>query len=222
MSASKGWPAEVVIEGALVDEEMQGSPAIAAQKIFYSRSFPIVDPSTKVVTDDETKVTVTVDGTPEASGNYTLTGATGKIEFTTAPGAGKEVTLGYTYKWTLAYGRSIDATVDGGLEGLYVLGMRTPKEILEGAVKITGKLSRYFVSRDWIGKVVPDPGGDYGDEGQQAFSLYLYPLGNSSGKPYFLIGGVKFGPWSIAVPDMNTPITEDLDWMGISITPGTV
>ena len=218
MSAAKGWKTKIVIQGSPADEEMQGSPASADQTVFYTRSFPVVD-ALGVVTDDENEVTVKVDGVTQLSTAFTLTGATGKIEFTTAPGADKVVTCSYSTKYTLAYGRSGEITVDGGLEEIHVLNLRTPKEILEGAVKIGGSLERYFVSRDWIGKVVPDPDGDVG---QTAFYVYLYPLGETSGKPYFTVGGVKFGPWTLSVPDPDTPITESLDWIGTSITPGTV
>jgi len=218
VSAAKGWKTKIVIQGSPTDEEMQGSPAEAAQTTFYTRSFPVVD-ALGNVTDDENEVTVKVDGVTEDPANYTLTGATGKIVFASAPGAGKVVTCSYSYKHELAYGRSGEVTIDAGLEGIYVLGQRTPKEILEGAVKITGDLERYFVSRDWVGKVVPDPDGD---QGQTEFYIYLYPLKDESGKPYFTIGGVKFSPWTLTVPDPDTPITEKLSWMGTSITPGTV
>jgi hypothetical protein len=219
MSASKGWKTKIVLEGAPVDEEMQGSPAVAAQTTFYTRSFPVVNPSTKEVTDDENDVTVKVDGVTQSPAAFTLTGALGRIVFGTAPGAGKVVTCSYTYKHTLAYGRSGEVTIDGGLEELHVLGQRTPKEILEGAVKISGSLERYFVSRDFIGKVIPDPDGNVG---QTAFTVYLYPLAEESGKPKFTVGGVKFSPWTLSVPDPDSPITEKLGWIGTSITPGTV
>jgi len=218
LSAGKGWKTKIVIQGSPADEEMEGSPAEAAQTTFYTRSFPVVD-ALGNVTDDENEVTVKVDGATEDPANYTLTGATGKIVFTSAPGAGKVVTCSYSTKYTLAYGRSGEVTLDGGLEPLPVLNLRTPKEILEGAVKISGSLERYFVSRDFVGKVVPDPNGNVG---QTAFYIYLYPLAEESGKPYFTVGGVKFSPWTLTVPDPDSPVTEKLSWIGTSITPGTV
>ena len=219
MSASKGWRTEIVLEGAPVDEEMQGSPATVGQTTFYTRSFPVVDPSTKEVTDDESDVTVKKNGTPLDPGDYTLTGASGKIVLDTGASLNDVLTCSYTYQHTLAYGRSGEVSIDGGLEELHVLGQRTPKEILEGAVKISGGLERYFVSRDFVGKVIPDPNGDVG---QTAFTIYLYPLANEAGKPKFTVGGVKFSPWTLSVPDPDSPITEKLDWTGISITSGTV
>lgn len=218
MSAAKGWKTKIVIQGSPTDEEMQGSPASAGQTVFYTRSFPVVDASGNV-TDDEAEVTVKQNGAALNSTDFTLTGASGKIVLNTGASAGDVLTCSYSTKYTLAYGRSGEITVDGGLEEIHVLNLRTPKEILEGAVKISGSLERYFVSRDWVGKVVPDPDGDVG---QTAFYVYLYPLGETTGKPYFTVGGVKFGPWTLSVPDPDTPITESLDWIGTSITPGTV
>jgi len=218
MSAAKGWKTKAVIQGSPTDEEMQGSPASAGQTTFYTRSFPVVD-ALGNVTDDEAEVTVKKNGTTLNTTEYTLTGATGKIVLDSGASDGDILTCSYSYKHTLAYGRSGEITIDGGLEELHVLSQRTAKEILEGAVKIRGSLERYFVSRDFVGKVVPDPDGD---TGQTGFYVYLYPLGETTGKPYFTVGGVKFGPWTLSVPDPDTPITESLEWMGTSITPGTV
>jgi len=209
----------VVLSSDLVDEEMQGSPAAAAQTTFYSRSFPVVDPTTRVVTDDETKVTLKDNGVAVNPANFTLTGADGKIVFSVAPGVGHVITLSYSYEYTLAYGRTSDVTIDGGLDEVYVLSQRTPKEILEGQVRISGRLEEFFTSRDFLGKLVPDPDGN---EGQPEFTVYLYPLGNTSGKPKFTVGGVKFSPWKLAIPNPDSPITESLDWRGKTITPSTV
>lgn len=219
MSAAKGWRTKVVVEGSPSDEEMQGSPAGAGQTVFYTRSFPVVDPATGDPTDDETKVTVKKNGVALAAAEFTLTGSTGKVVLASGASDGDVLTCSYSYRHTLAYGRSGEVTIDSGLEAIHVLNQRTPKEILEGAVQISGSLERFFVSRDFAGKVVPDPDGDVG---QTAFTIYLYPLGESSGKPYFTIGGVKFGPWILTVPDPDSPVAERLDWVGTSITPGTV
>ena len=179
MSASKGWRTKIMLQGSPEDEEMQGSPAEAGQTVFYTRSFPVID-ALGEVTDDEDEVTVKKNGTPLASADFTLTGATGKIVLDVGASAEDILTCSYSTKYALAYGRSGEVTVDGGLEEIHVLNQRTPKEILEGAVKISGSLERYFVSRDWVGKVVPDPDGDVG---QTAFYVYLYPLDEETGKP---------------------------------------
>lgn len=219
MSAGKGWRAKVVLSGDIVDEEMEGSPAAAGQTTFYTRSFPVVDPATRQVTDDETKVTVKDNGNPVSPSGFTLTGSDGKIVFGTAPGAGHIITCSYSYEYTLAYGRSSEVTVDGGLEETYVLNQRTPKEILEGPVRISGRLEEFFVSRDFLGKLIPDPDGNVG---QQEYTIYLYPLGDSSGKPKFTITGVKFSPWRLAIPSPDDPVTESLEWRGKAIVASTV
>lgn len=220
MSAAKGWVTKIMLQGSPADEDMEGSPAEAGQTTFYTRSFPVVD-ALGVVTDDEDEVTVYVDGVAQLSSAFTLTGATGKIVFGTAPGADKVITIDYSYKYVIAYGRSAEVTVDPGIEPLHVLNLRTPKEILDGAVTISGALERYAPSsRDWIGKVIPpDPAGR---KTQSPAFIYLWPLGEETGKPKFTIGGVKYGPWTLTVPDPDTVVTEKLPWMGTSITPGTV
>jgi len=207
----------VVLSGDITDEEIQGSPAAAGQTTFYSRSFPIVDPTTRQVTDDETKVTLKDNGTPVPAANFTLTGAEGKIVFSSPPGAGHVITLTYSYEYTLAYGRSSEVTIEGGLDELYVLTQRTPKDILEGPVRISGRLEAFFATRDFLGKLVPDPDGDVG---QPEFTIYLYPLGKSTGNPKFTVGGVKFSPWRLAIPSPDDPITERLEWRGKTITAG--
>jgi hypothetical protein len=215
MSAAKGWRTRIILQGSPEDEEMIGSPASAGQTVFYTRSFPVVD-ALGNVTDDEAEVVVKKNGVTLATTDYTLEGATGKITLATAAADGDVLTCSYSYRHTLAYGRSGEVVVEGGLEGLYVLDSRLPKEILEGAVSIRGSLERYFVSRDFIGKL-----GSLDDE-QAEFFVYLYPLGEESGKPYFTVGGVKFSVHTLSIPDPDEVITEKLEWMGTSITTGVV
>lgn len=218
MSASKGWRIKAVIQGTPVDEEMEGSPAVAAQTTFYTRSFPVVD-TLNAITDDEDEVVLKVDDVTQDSADFTLTGATGKIVFDSAPGDTKVVTIEYAYYRTIAYGYTGEIRIGGGVEEIHVWNQRTPKELLEGAVSIRGSLERFFVDRDFAGKVIPDPDGDVG---QPAFYLYIYPLGEISTKPYYTLGGVKFDPWTLTLPDPDTPITESLGWIATSVTPGTV
>ena len=216
--ATKGWRCRVKVCANPQDEDMQGSPAIAGQTTFYSKNFPITN-NAGVVTDDENLVKVYVGGVVQAAVAYTLTGSLGRIVFGVAPGAASRVTIDYYYQYEIAYGRSTEVTIDSGTEELHVLGMRTPKEILEGAVTIRGALERYFVSRDFIGKMTLDIAGD---KGQTAFVIFLWPLGQITGKPVFTLRGIKFDPWVLSVPDPNTETTERLGYKGISIETGLV
>ena len=216
MSATKGWRCRVILQGSPEDEEMIGSPATDGQTVFYTRSFPIVD-ALGQVTDDEAEIVVKKNGVAlDPATDYTLEGAVGRITLASGASEGDVLTCSYSYRHTLAYGRSGEVILEGGLEPLHVLDQRTPKEILEGAVVIRGTLERYFVSRDFIGKL-----GSLKDE-QAEFFIYLYPQGEEPGKPYFRVGGVKFSAHSLSIPDPDEVVTEKLEWMGTSIETGVV
>lgn len=215
MSAAKGWRCRVIIQGSPEDEEMIGSPASAGQTVFYTRSFPVVDASGNI-TDDEAEVVVKRNGAALDPSEYTLEGALGRITLASGASEGDVLTCSYSYRHTLAYGRSGEVILEGGLEPLYVLDQRTPREILEGAVAIRGSLERYFVSRDFIGKL-----GSLKDE-QAEFFLYLYPQGEERGKPFFRVSGVKFSAHSLSIPDPDEVVTEKLEWMGTGIEAGVV
>jgi len=215
MSATKGWRCRIIIQGSPEDEEMIGSPATAGQTVFYTRSFPIVD-ALGNITDDEAEVVVKKNGVTLATTDYTLEGATGKITLASGASDGDVLTCSYSYRHTLAYGISGEVTLEGGLEAIYALDSRLPKEILEGVVSIRGTLERYMVSRDFIGKL-----GSL-DEEQTEFFIYLYPLGEESGKPYYTIGGVKFNLHNLRIPDPDDVVIERLEWIGKTIETGVV
>jgi len=215
MSAAKGWRCRIIIQGSPEDEEMIGSPASDGQTVFYTRSFPVVD-ALGNVTDSEEEVVVKKNGVTLATTDYTLEGAVGRITLASGASEGDVLTCSYSYRHTLAYGISGEVTLEGGLEAIYALDSRMPKEILEGVVSIRGTLERYVVSRDFIGKL-----GSLKD-GQAEFFIYLYPLGEETGKPYYVIGGVKFNVHNLRIPDPDDVVTERLEWIGRSIETGVV
>ena len=216
--AAKGWRADLILRGVVVGEELINSPTAAANKTYYMRSFPVVDPVTYVVTDDETKVTVYDDAVSLVVA-FVLTGSLGRVVTTAIPANASVITMDYTYQKQIAYGEAVNISVDGGLEAIHVLSKRTPKEILEGVIKITGDLTRFFVNRDLLGKLGLDPDDD---THQPEFTIFLYPLGNVSDKPAFTITSVKFSPWSLSISDPNTPIKETVSWEGLLFTTGLV
>lgn len=217
--SAKAWVARVILRGTIVGEELINSPTAAAEDTYYSRSFPIVDPTGFWVTDNEFKVTLYDDAVAQGAGAFTLTGSLGRVVFGAAPANDSVITMDYTYQRTLAYGKAANITIDGGVEGIHVLGMRTPKELLEGIVKITGSLERYFIDRDFVGKLGLDPDGD---QGQPEFTMFLYPLGPYTGKPYYTLTGVKFSPWNLDLPDPNSVVTDKLDWEALTIVTNVV
>jgi len=77
-------------------KELLGIQKSSRNKTFRSVYKPIVDEQGNT-TDDETKVTVYIDGTAQASDKFELRGAEGKIIFTTAPSMGAETEMTYRY-----------------------------------------------------------------------------------------------------------------------------
>ncbi len=216
MSAAKGWRSRIIIQGSPEDEEMIGSPASDGQTVFYTRNFPVVD-ALGQITDDEAEIVVKKNGVAlDPATDYTLEGAVGRITLTSGASEGDVLTCSYSYRHILAYGISGEVTLEGGLEAIYALDSRLPKEILEGVVSIRGTLERYMVSRDFIGKL-----GSLKEE-QAEFFIYLYPHGEETGKPYYVIGGVKFNVHNLRIPDPDDVVTERLEWIGRSIETAVV
>jgi hypothetical protein len=77
-------------------KERLGVQKSSTNKTFRTFYKPIVDDKGNT-TDDESKVTVYVDTVAQASDNFELRGAEGKIIFTTAPSIGVEVEMTYRY-----------------------------------------------------------------------------------------------------------------------------
>jgi len=77
-------------------KELLGIQKSSSNKTFRSLYKPIVDEQGNT-TDDESKVTVYVDGTAQASDKFELRGAEGRIIFTAAPSIGAEVEMTYRY-----------------------------------------------------------------------------------------------------------------------------
>ena len=77
-------------------KELLGVQKSSKNKTFRVLYKPIVDEQGNT-TDDESKITVCVDGTAQASDKFELRGAEGKITFTTGPSIGAEVEMTYRY-----------------------------------------------------------------------------------------------------------------------------
>ena len=77
-------------------KELLGIQKSSSNKTFRTLYMPIVDDQGNT-TDDESEVTVYVDGTAQASDKFELRGAEGKIIFATAPSIGAEVEMTYRY-----------------------------------------------------------------------------------------------------------------------------
>lgn len=219
--ASKGWRGRLEISGLPTDEEMQGSPSVAAQTVFYTRSFPVVDAGGNV-TDDENEVTVKVDGVEET--DFTLEGATGKITFGTAPGVGKIVTITYRYFRRIGYIQSVSFSYEGNVEGIYEINeSRLPVELLEGNIEMAFTAERAFIDRDLYGKVLAklkSGSAMTDDAGVPEFTAKLYPVGKISGKPE-LDAVLKFSTWELS-QEQDAVIMDSIEGVCKSLTPSTV
>jgi hypothetical protein len=77
-------------------KELLGIQKSSRNRTFRTIYKPVVDEFGNT-TDDETKVTVYVDGTQQDSDKFELRGAEGKIVFADAPSIGAEVEMTYRY-----------------------------------------------------------------------------------------------------------------------------
>jgi len=77
-------------------KELLGVQKSSSNKTFRTTYKPVVDDQGNT-TDDESRVTVYVDGTAQASDKFELRGAEGKIIFVTAPLIGTDVEMTYCY-----------------------------------------------------------------------------------------------------------------------------
>lgn len=216
--AAKAWIGRFYIRAHITDERVRHSPTAGGETVYYSRNIPIVNCATLQPTDDENQLTVYDDGVPVAPGAYTLTGSLGRIVFGVAPANGSVITIDYCYYRRFGFCRSVTVRVDGGVDGIYTLGQRLPKELLEGAIKITGAAERFHINLDLIGKL----GELVGDRGQEYFTVYLFSLGEYPGKPAYTLTNVKFSPFELSLPDPNSPIIDRLEFEALNISSDVV
>jgi len=114
------------------------------------------------------------------------------------------------------YIESVDTNLEGGLEELYELGSRLPKEINEGNVKMSLSITKKLVDSTWagyagIGVANMIPPEKY---------IGLYPFGYGAGKLKIVVKG-KFGNWKMSTPQADY-VTESLDFVVETISIGTV
>lgn len=98
--------------------------------------------------------------------------------------------------------------IDGGLEALYNLGTRTPKEIKEGNIDLSVRITRHFVDR----KFAHLAGIDSSHMLPGKVCIGIFPYGVVSNKPAIYMCG-KFANWNL---NLNQPDNEmeELDFIG--------
>lgn len=221
--SARGWEADLQIDGDLTDEEMVDSPAAAGQTVFYSRSFPIVNPTSRVVTDDESDVTVKKNGTALGAIDFTLDGSGGKITLASAASAGDILTITYSYTRTVGWGQGFDIDHSGGVEGIYGFGSRLPKEIKEGNITLGFTIERVHVDRDLIGKevTVESWSSAHPKKDLPEFTIKAQPFGSTAGKPKITLNSAKFNEWHLSM-SQDAIIMDRVTGVAKSITLGTV
>jgi len=217
MSVAKGWeaiirfPVQTLTKERMIDSNGKEATGDGAKTVFWSRSFPIVDAAGNP-TDDETLVTLYVNGTAQASTAFTLTGSLGKIVFATAPAAGSIITLTYKYAKTVGYAQTADISHNPNLEAIMQIGGRGPVEIKEGKTEITVSIERCWLDRDLLGKVsaigaLPE------------FQIDILPKGVGAGNPIISAVG-KFNGWSMSV-GVDAIVLESVEFTGRTVSVGT-
>ena len=115
-----------------------------------------------------------------------------------------------------AYIDRVETNIEGGLEALYQLGSRLPKEINEGNVSMSVRITKKFIDNTWAG---------YAGVGQTDMLpptkyLGIYPMGYVSGKPKIICKG-KFGSWRLGVTQ-DGYVEETLEFTVESLSVGVV
>jgi len=93
------------------------------------------------------------------------------------------------------YIERVEVSVEGGLEALYELGSRLPREINEGNVSMSVRITKKMVDN-------------------------TYPMGYESGKPKIICRG-KFTSWRPSI-SQDGYVTETLEFIVESLTVGVI
>lgn len=211
-------------EGKIQREALGVLSGGAIDQDFYTKNFPITT-GAGVTTDTETDVDVYAKdpaGTTwveldDDGSDFTIDGSEGLFTIQAAANqagdAGKMVSISY---YTAAYvGRGQGASIDYGsdLEDVHELGSRSPQELKEGHVSISGAIDALYVSRDLFGKMlgVDDFYGRLAD-----FTLLLRPNGDSPGEPQVRLGNTKFSGGSIKV-GLKAIMSSNVKFKGLAV-----
>ena len=158
MSAFKGWKAVLRLPvQQFTDQPMIPSTGDGTNTTFYSYFKPITD-STGTVTDDETQVTVKVDGVAlDPATDYTLTGADGKVVMTTAPADGAEVTITYYTAGVVGWVTSVSYSAESDTSPFYVIGSRYPAALPQGTIEFSMDIERAYVDKNFMHVLADTP-----------------------------------------------------------------
>ena len=114
------------------------------------------------------------------------------------------------------YIERVEVSVEGGLEALYELGSRLPREINEGNVSMSVRITKKMVDNTWAGYA----GVGQSDMLPPTKYLGIYPMGYESGKPKIICRG-KFTSWRPSI-SQDGYVTETLEFIVESLTVGVI
>lgn len=125
----------------------------------------------------------------------------------------------------ITYMESISFNRSDGLEEVFEIGSRPPKEIKEGNVTVTGTITRKL-DTSWTGgtggtEKFYQIGGGSTTAALTSYYLYIYPAGyDTAGLPEIRLGGVKFHNYHIEISQDGYAV-ESMDYIVTTLSYGT-
>lgn len=232
MSTQHGSEVELYVDktDAKITKEFIGTlDGGSADQDLYTKIFPITD-STGATTDTETDVDVfTDDGTTGSWTEYTddgtdfeIVGSEGKVTIKSAENqagnSGEKISISYYTLVEIGEGGAFSLDFSGDLTDIHKLGSRGVQEIKEGMKTFSGTIEEMWCQRDVMGLFLSEQ--DFYDS-LSDFTIYLYPNGNTTGKPRISLNNAKFEGGSIEV-DLDSIMMQDISFRAKSITVDTV
>jgi len=161
-------------------------------------------------------VSVYLDGVKQDATAYTIDTATGRVTFTSPPGAGIAVTIDYAYEVVVGRCQGVSFDVDYGLEPVHVLGRRAPLLIKEGPIEISGTIDKLFVDNALVQQLEPLRDAEGYPTEQGAFILDIEVTDAAGAKKHATLKGVKLESYSRETPQDDW-VAESIDFQATDI-----
>jgi hypothetical protein len=113
--------------------------------------------------------------------------------------------------------QSIAYNYNQNIEAVEATGQRTAFALVEGIISVTGTLERFYTGSGAFGWIGGTSTGSITER-----YIGIFPNGLSSGQPYEIINNVKFNTRSPVSRPGNALRTEPMDFIGISVTTGSI
>ena len=100
-------------------------------------------------------------------------------------------------------------------------GLRTAFAITEGVIGVSGTIERFYSGSGAFGWARGSGSSGETDPLAEKY-IGIFPNGTSSGQPYEIINQVKFGSRRTSTRPGNTLRTEVMDFIGVSVSTGSI